>query len=97
MIVGEGGVQPQYFLRHMQWWEVQRYINGMRLRARPQWESQRWLGWVVSRIMGSKMDEPREMMTFPWEVEKRDPEADAEAVKALLEQCRQDNLKKDAK
>lgn len=80
----------------MQWWEVQRYIDGLRRRQRPDWETTRWLGWVVSRIMGGKAEAPDELMTFPWEKETRDPEKDAEAIKALLDQCRKENERKDA-
>ena len=81
----------------MQWWEVQRVINGIQRRFRPQWETTRWLGWIVSKIMGSKIDSPEDMAQFPWEIEYVDPDELAKATEELLAQCRAENAAIDAK
>ena len=90
MIVGEGGIHPDYFLYRMQWWEVQRFINGMRRRIRPQWESVRWLGWIVAKMMGEKRTEsPEDFMTFNWEKET-DPQQEENDLR-LIEELQEKN------
>ena len=94
-MVGEGGVSPAYFLREMAWWEVQRYIAGLRRRARSGWEQTRWLGWLVSAMLGNKRHEsPDDLMPFPWEREPVDPVQEEQALTALLEQVRAENRAK---
>lgn len=74
----------------MQWWEVQRFINGMRRRIRPQWESTRWLGWIVAKMMGEKRTEsPEEFMTFHWEMET-DPHQEENDLR-LIEELQEKN------
>ena len=78
----------------MQWWEVLRAVQGIRRRYRPIWETTRWLGWIISRILGGKIDDPQSFMQFPWEIECVDTEALIEANEKLLEECRAENLAK---
>ena len=92
MIVGEGGINPDYFLYRMQWWEVQRFINGLRRRIRPQWESVRWLGWIVGKMMGEKKTEsPEDFMTFNWEEEVVDEAEVNRKTLKLIDELREKN------
>lgn len=75
----------------MQWWEVVPFINGVRRRYRPLYEISRWHGWLVSRMLGSKIDEPGDMVVFPWEQEQYNEEQQAEELQALLDRCRRHN------
>lgn len=94
-IVGEGGVPPSYFLHTMPWWEVQHFITGLRQRAHSSWEQTRWLGWMVSVLLGNKRhNSPDELMPFPWEQTPADPEQDRKDLQALLEQVRAENRAK---
>lgn len=93
-------MDPQYFFYQMQWWEVQRYINGLRRRLRPQWESARFVAWVQAHSMGAKTPtSQQDFYPFPWEKEQilSDEERQAkEAAELLLaEQCRQANQQQD--
>lgn len=81
----------------MQMWEVQQAYNGIRRRIRPHWETTRWLGWIVSRIMGGKIETPEDMSQFPWEIEYIDPDELAKQTEELLAQCRAENAAIDAK
>ena len=92
MIVGEGGINPDYFLYRMQWWEVQRFINGLRRRIRPQWESVRWLGWIVGKMMGEKKTEsPEDFMTFNWEEAVVDEAEVNRKTRKLIDELREKN------
>jgi len=67
-------------------------MNGLQRRYRPQWESTRWLGWIVAKLLGEKQtDHPNEFMAFEWEQEDVDPdEINAKTLK-LLEECKAEN------
>lgn len=75
MIVGEGGIDPTYFLYRMQWWEVNRYLDGLHRRHRTAWENTRALQWFLARMFGdSKKNnipaDPQSFYKFAWEEEQ---------------------------
>ena len=76
----------------MQWWEVQRLINGIRRRQRPHWEQIRWLGWWIGKLLGEKKtDSSEELMTFPWEKEDIDPDVARQQTEDFVAQVRAEN------
>ncbi|MGN0208592.1 MAG: hypothetical protein ACI397_03995 [Paludibacteraceae bacterium] len=96
MIVGEGGISPDYFLRRMQWWEVQRYLAGLRRRQRPLWENTRWLGHMIAKMLCGRNipSDLQEFYEFPWETEPIDPDQLARDNAALIEQIRREQAAK---
>lgn len=69
-------MSPDYFLHQMRWWEVNRYLAGMRRRYRPTWESTRALQWWLTcmfsdRKKSSPPAHPDDLYQFTWE--KRQP------------------------
>ena len=85
-------MDPEYFLYKMRLWEVHHYMNGIIRRSRPQWESARWLGWIVAKLLGEKQTEhPTDFMSFEWEQEDVDfDEMQAQTLK-LIEECKEEN------
>lgn len=79
----------------MQWWEVQRYINGISRRHRTAWLTTRQLGWWVARLLGAKVETPQDLCQLSFEVEPVLPanEPDEEQVQAALELIRSYNEK----
>lgn len=74
MIVGEGGVSPEYFLNRMQWWEVQHYLIGLRRRYHSGWEEVRSLQWWLAcmfhdKKQGAAPNHPQDLYKFIWEDE----------------------------
>ena len=70
--MGEGGVAPEYFLYRMQWWEVNRYLNGLQRRAHTAWENTRALQWWLACMFhdkkhGSPPASPADIYQFGWE------------------------------
>ena len=79
--MGEGGVEPEYFLYKMRWWEVNRYLNGLQSRQHPYWEMTRVIQWYLSCIYwdpkspSPKPKHPQDLFKFPWEKEQAEAQA----------------------
>ena len=85
----------------MQWWEVQRYIYGLRRRDRLMSHWVRHLEWYLTcmftdRTKNSPPDEPQDLYTFPWEVEHEDPKEQEEASRRLIQECQEYNARVEA-
>lgn len=98
MIVGEGGVAPEYFLYRMQWWEINRYLAGMQRRKHPLWETTRALQWWLTcmfsdRKKGSPPRHPEELYKFGWEENKPSNEPQLTEEEAADMQKMMDNFK----
>ena len=56
----------------MEWWEVNRYLKGIRRRYHGQWETTRWLIRNVANMLSGKGSRPlkdTDIAKFPWEKE----------------------------
>jgi len=54
----------------MQWWEVNRYLAGIRRRYHGQWETTRWTITHLANMFrekGKPAFRPQDVMKFPWE------------------------------
>ena len=91
IIVGEGGISPDYFLHRMEWWEIRHFLRGLQRRYRTLWEQARWQNFVHCKILGASIEEQQDLAVFPWE---RTPEQEAEDerhLQELIEQCKREN------
>lgn len=55
-----GGMQPEYFMRHLRQREAEHYLEGVYMRERASWEQSR----MVYNLLRGKDSEP---MKFPWD------------------------------
>ena len=76
LVVGEGGVSPEYFLRRMSVGEAKDYIKGLNRRHRQAWEQTRLLCRFVYGAAGGKNFE----MPFSWDCENGEEEEKREAT-----------------
>lgn len=77
-IVGEGGINPEYFLHKMQWWEINRFLSGLRRRYHAQFEATRILQWQLAcmfhdKKQGPPPQSPTDMYKFGWEEKEEQP------------------------
>ena len=89
--MGEGGTQPDYFLYRMQWWEVNRYLAGLRRRYHPLWENTRALQWWLACMFtdskkSSPPNTPQQLYQFGWEQDKHRQTRISEQEAAELQQ-----------
>ena len=88
-IVGEGGVSPEYFHRHMTFCEADDYLAGLHRRYHPGWEMARMQADVAAKCAGNK--EGLKEMVFPWESEttKHAPEVSEEERRLMEVEARE--------
>lgn len=82
-IVGEGGVSPEYFHRHMTFCEADDYLAGLHRRYHPGWEMARMQADVAAKCAGNK--EGLKEMVFPWESETKHAPEVSEEERRLME------------
>ena len=89
LVVGEGGVSPEYFLRQMSVGEAKDYIKGLNRRHRQTWEQTRMLCRFVHGAGGGKNFD----LPFSWDHENEEQEekreATAEELAALRARARE--------
>ena len=101
--MGEGGLDPHYFLEDMTWLEIDHYIQGLRRRSREGWLMMREHMWFILTALGVDKKSPQDLREFSWETEalKEEREAQMKATEAtidrMLEEAREHNRRIDAK
>lgn len=79
LIVGEGGVAPEYFMNVMTGDEAADFVQGFHRRSREMWEAQR-IGWFI-QCASDKIKSPEELYRFPWD--KKPKATNKRAIEAL--------------
>lgn len=95
--MGEGGVAPDYFLHRMQWWEVNRYLDGLHRRYHTPWENTRALQWWLVRMFGDSKkgimpNNPEDLYKFIWEENEHHDDISDDDYEYEQELIRQHNL-----
>lgn len=70
----------------MEWWEVNRYLAGIRRRHHAQWETTRWTIAHLANMFREKGRlpfKPQDIVKFPWE--KDQPREITDEEKAYLQ------------
>jgi hypothetical protein len=91
LVVGEIGFSRREFLYEVEFWEVQRIVDGYRRRERNSWTIARWQVFCLMHNGIVDLDkigvrDPEDIVKFPWEKEAAEDmeESDREELKDLL-------------
>ena len=63
----ECGIQPDYFLDKMQWYEVDACLNGLENKNKDSWEQTRFLSYITAQVNSSKKLKPTDILSFKWD------------------------------
>lgn len=66
--MGAAGFQRQYILYEADLWELHMLMRGYMRRARPIFEANRLTAFIVSRLLGGKLETPRDLVPFVYEL-----------------------------
>jgi len=63
----ECGINPDYFLDRMQWYEVDSCLEGLRNKEKTGWEQTRFLGFITAQTQSTKQLKPTDILSFDWD------------------------------
>lgn len=65
------GIDPEYVLDRMDWYEIEALIENLWMRDKTSWEQTRTISYITAQCQSTKQLNPKDMMTFPWEKEAK--------------------------
>ena len=90
------GVQPDYVLDRMKFYEIEALIENLWMKNKESWEQTRIQAYITAQTQSTKKIDMNDMMSFPWEkkVEKvEDTPEDIEMMRKEMKEM-EDKLNK---
>ena len=90
------GVQPDYVLDRMKFYEIEALIENLWMKNKESWEQTRVQAYITAQTQSTKKIDMNDMMSFPWEkkVEKvEDTPEDIEMMRKEMKEM-EDKLNK---
>lgn len=90
------GVQPDYVLDRMNFYEIEALLENLWMKNKESWEQTRVQAYITAQIQSTKKIDMNDMMSFPWEkkVEKvEDTPEDIEMMRKEMKEM-EDKLNK---
>lgn len=87
----ECGINPDYFLDRMEWYEVDSCLEGLRNKNKTGWEQTRFLGFITAQTQSTKQLKPTDILSFDWDKEtvSDKPAITNEDIERLKEKAKQ--------
>lgn len=90
------GVQPDYVLDRMNFYEIEALLDNLWMKNKESWEQTRVQAYITAQTQSTKKIDMNDMMSFPWEkkVEKvEDTPEDIEMMRKEMKEM-EDKLNK---
>lgn len=72
LVVVECGIEPDYFLDRMKWYEVEACIKGLENKNKASWEQCRFISYMIAQVNSTKKLKPTDILSFNWDKEEDD-------------------------
>lgn len=72
LVVVECGIDPDYFLDRMKWYEVEACIKGLENKNKASWEQCRFLSYIIAQVNSTKKLKPTDILSFNWDKVEED-------------------------
>lgn len=72
LVVVESGIDPDYFLDKMKWYEVEACIKGLENKNKASWEQCRFLSYIIAQVNSTKKLKPTDILSFAWDKPQTD-------------------------
>lgn len=69
-MVVECGINPDYFLDRMKWYEVEACIKGLENKNKASWEQCRFISYMIAQVNSTKKLNPTDILSFNWDKEE---------------------------
>ena len=70
LVVVESGIDPDYFLDEMKWYEVEACIKGLENKNKASWEQCRFISYIIAQVNSTKKLKLTDILSFNWDKEE---------------------------
>ena len=70
LVVVESGIDPDYFLDEMKWYEVEACIKGLENKNKASWEQCRFISYMIAQVNNTKKLKLTDILSFNWDKEE---------------------------
>lgn len=90
------GVQPDYVLDNMKFYEIDCLIENLWMKNKEAWEQTRVQAYITAQTQSTKKIDMNDMMSFPWEKKAEKIEDTKEDIEAMRKEMKsmEDKLNK---
>ena len=83
------GVQPDYVLDRMNFYEIETLIENLWMKNKESWEQTRVQAYITAQTQSTKKLDPKELMSFPWEGDSQTEDITDDERKEILKEMKE--------
>ena len=83
------GVQPDYVLDRMKFYEIEALIENLWMKNKESWEQTRVQAYITAQTQSTKKIDMNDMMSFPWEKKVEKVEDTPEDIEMLRKEMKE--------
>ena len=82
------GVQPDYVLDRMNFYEIEALLENLWMKNKESWEQTRVQAYITAQTQSTKKIDMNDMMSFPWEKKVEKVEDTPEDIEMMRKEMR---------
>lgn len=83
------GVQPDYVLDRMNFYEIETLIENLWMKNKESWEQTRIQAYITAQTQSTKKIDMNDMMSFPWEKKVENVEDTPEDIEMMRKEMKE--------
>ena len=83
------GVQPDYVLDRMKFYEIEVLIENLWMKNKESWEQTRIQAYITAQTQSTKKIDMNDMMSFPWEKKEEKVEDTPEDIEMMRKEMKE--------
>lgn len=83
------GVQPDYVLDRMKFYEIEALIENLWMKNKESWEQTRVQAYITAQTQSTKKIDMNDMMSFPWEKKMEKVEDTPEDIEMMRKEMKE--------
>ena len=83
------GVQPDYVLDRMKFYEIEALIENLWMKNKESWEQTRVQAYITAQTQSTKKIDMNDMMSFPWEKKVEKVEDTLEDIEMMRKEMKE--------
>lgn len=83
------GVQPDYVLDRMKFYEIEALIENLWMKNKESWEQTRVQAYITAQTQSTKKIDMNDIMSFPWEKKEEKVEDTPEDIEMMRKEMKE--------